>query len=582
MHRLRFLASGCLRTCALLLTLLCARAYAQAELNSVTVVGTFQSELGCASDWDPRCAITHLERNPADGVWRKVFTLPPGRHEFKVALNDSWAENYGVNAQRGGPGLVFDNPGPRPVAVKFFYDPVTHWVTNSSLTPIAVLAGSLQSELGCASDWDPACMLTWLKDLDGNGVQELVVPSLPAGAYELNVAHDESWDESHGANGEVNGANMPFTVPAPGQRIQFRYDTPTHQLVIQIAAPTTTTLTVTPNPVGSVEAVTFTARVTVDGSSVVPTGSVTFKADGEEMGTAEVGPDGTATLSSFFLPTGTYSITAEYGGLYEPSLSVPVVLQIVIMDGGIDILDGGIGIMDGGILTLDGGIIILDGGTVEEDAGTVEEDAGTSEDAGTDAGTDEDAGTTRLDAGSSRDAGTIALDAGTDAGSFDAGSGGTDAGSGATDAGSGGTFDAGSGGTDAGSGGTDAGSGGTDAGTGNTDAGTGNTDAGTGSTDAGTGGTDAGTGNTDAGTGNTDAGTGNTDAGTGNTDAGTGNTDAGTGNTDAGTNIPPLNEPISCVCGASSGGGSPLLLLAMWMGLTVLKSRRRKSARANR
>lgn len=216
----RFTAPVYFRACAVLLTLLCARAQAQAEPTSVTVVGTFQSELGCPGDWDPTCSSSSLDRNPVDGVWRKLFTVPGGPQEFKVALNGSWEENYGANAQRDGANLAFSHTEDT-IGVKFFYDPVTHWVTNSTLTPIAVLAGSLQSEVGCPGDWDPACMLTWLKDIDGDGVQELRIPSLPANTYELKIAHHENWEENYGLNGERGGANIPFTVPAPGQAIRF-------------------------------------------------------------------------------------------------------------------------------------------------------------------------------------------------------------------------------------------------------------------------------------------------------------------------------------------------------------------------
>ncbi|WP_164015958.1 Ig-like domain repeat protein [Pyxidicoccus trucidator] len=328
MSRFLRLAPGCLRVCALLLTLLCARAHAQAQPGAVTVVGTFQSELGCPGDWDAACANTHLERDPVDGVWRRLFTVPGGPQEFKVTLNDSWEENYGANAQRDGANLAFSHTEAE-LAVKFFYDPVSHWVTNSSLTPIAVLAGSLQTELGCPSDWAPACMLTWLKDIDGDGVQELIIPSLPAGTYELKVAHHESWAENYGADGVFDGANISFTVPAPGQPIRFRYETWSHRLAIQVAAPTITTLGVSANPVHVDEPVTLTATVAVTGSTAFAAGTVTFKADGAELGTAPVGPDGTATLTlATGIGRGTVSLTAEYGGTYEPSVSVPVVLHV--------------------------------------------------------------------------------------------------------------------------------------------------------------------------------------------------------------------------------------------------------------
>jgi hypothetical protein len=64
---------------------------AAAAPTSVTLVGSLQDEAGCAADWDPACARTHL--TASGGTWSGTFTLPAGSYEFKVALNDSWDEN---------------------------------------------------------------------------------------------------------------------------------------------------------------------------------------------------------------------------------------------------------------------------------------------------------------------------------------------------------------------------------------------------------------------------------------------------------------------------------------------------------
>jgi len=61
-----------------------------------------QSEAGCSDDWQPACATTHLTYNAEDGVWQDWFNVPAGYFEYKAALNDSWDENYGLNAQPNG------------------------------------------------------------------------------------------------------------------------------------------------------------------------------------------------------------------------------------------------------------------------------------------------------------------------------------------------------------------------------------------------------------------------------------------------------------------------------------------------
>src|SRR5512134_2573920 len=79
-----------------------ARAADTPPPTTVTIAGSLQSELGCAGDWDPGCAATHLALDAEDGVWQGAFDLPAGAFEYKAALNGTWDENYGANAARNG------------------------------------------------------------------------------------------------------------------------------------------------------------------------------------------------------------------------------------------------------------------------------------------------------------------------------------------------------------------------------------------------------------------------------------------------------------------------------------------------
>src|SRR3954470_24553488 len=92
---------------------------------SVTIAGSYQSEAGCAGDWDPTCAATHLTYDAADGIWQGTFNLSPaGSYEYKIAIDDAWTENYGLHGVQGGANIPLAAPaGP----VKFYYDPVSHW-----------------------------------------------------------------------------------------------------------------------------------------------------------------------------------------------------------------------------------------------------------------------------------------------------------------------------------------------------------------------------------------------------------------------------------------------------------------------
>ena len=119
--------------------------------TAVTVAGSLQSEAGCPGDWDPACAVTHLAYDANDDVWQGTFSLPAGSYEYKAALNDSWTENYGLNAQLGGANIPLSLGS--DASVKFYYDHKSHWITDNKSSVIAVAAGSFQSELGCPGDW---------------------------------------------------------------------------------------------------------------------------------------------------------------------------------------------------------------------------------------------------------------------------------------------------------------------------------------------------------------------------------------------------------------------------------------------
>jgi pullulanase-type alpha-1,6-glucosidase len=195
----------------------------------VAVPGSHNSEMGCTGDWQPDCAAARLTRDAMDGVWKGTFTVPAGSYEYKAALNNSWTENYGAGAVPGGANIPYTTAGG---PVSFYYDHATHWVTSSAEGPVVTAPGSFQSELGCPGDWMPECMRSWLQDPDGDGVFTFSTTAIPAGAYEVKVAHGLSWAENYGAGGVPGGANIPFFVAADGDRTTFSYVPATHVLTV--------------------------------------------------------------------------------------------------------------------------------------------------------------------------------------------------------------------------------------------------------------------------------------------------------------------------------------------------------------
>src|SRR4051794_1500514 len=94
---------------------------------------------------------------------------------------------------------------------------------------VITLAGSLQSELGCAGDWQPACDESELTMVAPGSYAARF--ALPAGAYEFKVTVNGSWDENYGADGARDGANIPLVIAGPA-RLDFAYDDTTHRVSI--------------------------------------------------------------------------------------------------------------------------------------------------------------------------------------------------------------------------------------------------------------------------------------------------------------------------------------------------------------
>src|SRR6266540_980057 len=69
----------------------------------------------------------------------------------------------------------------------------SHTPNPSSVT----IAGSLDSEIGCSGDWDPACAAAHLTYDAGYDVWQGSF-TIPAGSYEYKAALNDSWDENYG------------------------------------------------------------------------------------------------------------------------------------------------------------------------------------------------------------------------------------------------------------------------------------------------------------------------------------------------------------------------------------------------
>src|SRR5688572_17667933 len=209
-----------------------AQGRAQTAPASVGIPGNYQSEAGCAGDWDPACSATQLVYDANGDIWRNTFSITPaGAYEYKVALNGSWDVNYGLGAQQNGPNIPLAT-STSPQSVTFYYDHKTHWVTENVSSIIATVPGSFQSEIGCSSDWDPACFRSWLQDINDTSIYSFSTLAIPAGSYEAKVALNGTWDVNYGQGGVQNGPNIAFTVPADGMEVVFQWNSTTKELTV--------------------------------------------------------------------------------------------------------------------------------------------------------------------------------------------------------------------------------------------------------------------------------------------------------------------------------------------------------------
>jgi pullulanase-type alpha-1,6-glucosidase len=101
-----------------------ATAQAAEAPRTATVVGTLQSEAGCAGDWAPDCAATELTRVGDTTEYSRELEVPAGTYELKVAINKAWGESYGAGGVKDGANIPLVLKG--PATLTFSYDDVTH------------------------------------------------------------------------------------------------------------------------------------------------------------------------------------------------------------------------------------------------------------------------------------------------------------------------------------------------------------------------------------------------------------------------------------------------------------------------
>ena len=79
------------------------------------------------------------------------------------------------------------------------FAPASRVLANTPDPASVTIAGSLDSEIGCAGDWDAACALAHLTYDSSDDVWQGSW-TIPAGSYEYKAALNDGWNENYGLN----------------------------------------------------------------------------------------------------------------------------------------------------------------------------------------------------------------------------------------------------------------------------------------------------------------------------------------------------------------------------------------------
>jgi len=159
-----------------------------------TVPGSFQHFLGCGGDWQPDCLRSWLQDPDGDNIYTfSTRAIPAGSYEAKVAIGESWTENYGAGGARDGANIGFTVS--QSCAETFFsYDATTHVLTIST-------AGAVKGNLAKAqAHWVTARTIAW---------------DVPEGSF-VRLHSSEDGDLTLDASGVAGGTAVALTRDPAG------------------------------------------------------------------------------------------------------------------------------------------------------------------------------------------------------------------------------------------------------------------------------------------------------------------------------------------------------------------------------
>jgi alpha-amylase len=186
-------------------------------VEGAQVFGTIQVE--ATADPEMSSHVVQIQRQVGSGDWETLTTDDSSPvYSYFDDVND-----IAVGAEIHYRAILTEPDGTRVVSS-------VRTVTRTEpqpLVPSVTVAGSVQSEIGCPTDWDPACDVSDLAFDTSDGLWKGTW-MIPEGEYEWKVAVDNSWDVNYGAGGASGGDNIALSVPAGGANVTFVWDQVSH------------------------------------------------------------------------------------------------------------------------------------------------------------------------------------------------------------------------------------------------------------------------------------------------------------------------------------------------------------------
>ena len=191
--------------------------------ETITLVGTFQSELGCTADNTHTCPQTQMHYDILGDIWRTTLKIPQGTHTYYASL-DGGNHIYGQHGISGKSSPPIEISLSSPQFVNFYYDHKTGWITDDTNSLILTMPSNFQDEVGCLEEWNAGCFRTWMQDVDGDGIYTYETLLVPGGSWEARIAVNGDIDTSYGQGGTYDGANFPLWIPNIGHLSIFSWD----------------------------------------------------------------------------------------------------------------------------------------------------------------------------------------------------------------------------------------------------------------------------------------------------------------------------------------------------------------------